>query len=146
MSSDQQNDAPGTLCLSRFLRPTVKIQKKKPRLLNPSVGAGSYFVGRPTNPGDKTEEPHARGDQNPATAQTPGGRFILLPVQLNSFFFSPTALICSLCWIRRPLVAKLKLDPFSSSCIHFSGCIRVLRWASGEPSPEGTGSSTAANH
>ncbi|AQK58488.1 hypothetical protein ZEAMMB73_Zm00001d052985 [Zea mays] len=43
MSSDQQNDAPG-----------------------------SYFVGRPTNPGDKTEEPHARGDQNPATAQTPG--------------------------------------------------------------------------
>nr|ACG38192.1 hypothetical protein [Zea mays] len=50
MSSDQQNDAPG-----------------------------SYFVGRPTNPGDKTEEPHARGDQNPATAQTPGEYFVGRP-------------------------------------------------------------------
>ncbi|CAD6257464.1 unnamed protein product [Miscanthus lutarioriparius] len=35
---------------------------------------GGYFVGRPTNhAAEKTEEPpHAAGEQNPATAQTPG--------------------------------------------------------------------------
>ncbi|CAD6254191.1 unnamed protein product [Miscanthus lutarioriparius] len=40
---------------------------------------GGYFVGHPTNhAAEKTEEPpHAAGDQNPVTAQTPGGRFML---------------------------------------------------------------------
>ncbi|CAD6257489.1 unnamed protein product [Miscanthus lutarioriparius] len=46
---------------------------------------GGYFVGHPTNhAAEKTEEPpHAAGEQNPATAQTPGGRFMLC--RFNSF-------------------------------------------------------------
>ncbi|XP_066335212.1 uncharacterized protein [Miscanthus floridulus] len=42
---------------------------------------GGYFVGHPTNhAAEKTEEPpHAAGEQNPVTAQTPGDYFVGRP-------------------------------------------------------------------